>query len=215
MKWESIEKRKLTWSELWGMEVNRLSFIIRATSCLHQQIYTSGLEKTLHAICAKLLQDSSISWVSYKTSLKHGRYTWQHNQVLQHLAAELESKRVSINIKSINSISRTFIRAGEKPKPKHTSPDFGQLNEARDWEMQVDLERRFIFPPENVTTILRPELVFWSNSCQHIYIIKLTVPWEDAVDKTYKNKRLRNTNLAVEAEGRGWTVKLRWDAGAM
>ncbi|KAL7400082.1 hypothetical protein ABVT39_006308 [Epinephelus coioides] len=30
MKWEGVEKRKLTWSELWGMESNRLSFIVRA-----------------------------------------------------------------------------------------------------------------------------------------------------------------------------------------
>ncbi|KAL1250718.1 hypothetical protein QQF64_018514 [Cirrhinus molitorella] len=31
MRWEGVERKKLTWSELWDMESNRLSFIIRAT----------------------------------------------------------------------------------------------------------------------------------------------------------------------------------------
>lgn len=31
MRWEGVERNKLNWSELWGMESNRLSFIIRAT----------------------------------------------------------------------------------------------------------------------------------------------------------------------------------------
>lgn len=43
----------------------------------------------------------------------------------------------------------------------------------------------------------------WSNVCQHGYIIELAVPWEDAVNEAYERKKLRHSNLAAEAEGRG------------
>ncbi|KAL7834872.1 hypothetical protein SRHO_G00291190 [Serrasalmus rhombeus] len=54
--------------------------------------------------------------------------------------------------------------------------------------------------------LLRPDLVLWSNSCRRVYIIELTVPWEEAIDEAYERKRLRYSNLAAQAEERGWTM---------
>lgn len=61
---------------------------------------------------------------------------------------------------------------------------------ARDWKMKVGLDQKLTFPSEIATTTLRPDLVLWSNSCQLAYIIKLTVPWEDAVEEAYERKKL-------------------------
>lgn len=83
------------------------------------------------------------------------------------------------------------------------------LSAARDWEMRVDLGQKLTFPSEIATTNLRPDLVLWSNSCWRVFIIELTVHWEDTVDEAYELKRLRYANLAVEAEERGWNVKVR------
>lgn len=58
-------------------------------------------------------------------------------------------------------------------------------------------------------TNLRPDLVLWSNSCRRVFIVELTVPWEEAIDEAYERKKLRYSHLAAEAEGRGWTVKVR------
>ncbi|KAJ8333436.1 hypothetical protein SKAU_G00414440 [Synaphobranchus kaupii] len=58
-------------------------------------------------------------------------------------------------------------------------------------------------------TNLRPDLVLWSNTWRRVFIVELTVPWEDAIDEAYERKKLRYANLAAEAEERGWDVKLR------
>ena len=86
--------------------------------------------------------------------------------------------------------------------------DLGPLNAARDWQMQADLDRRLIFPPEIATTTLRPDLVLWSNTRKLVYIIELTVPWEDNVEEAYERKKLRYSNLAAEAEDRGWKARV-------
>lgn len=56
---------------------------------------------------------------------------------LKHLTAELESKRVLINTKPLNSLTASteppsFTLTGEKPKAKQTAHNFGPLKGARD-----------------------------------------------------------------------------------
>ncbi|KAG7503419.1 hypothetical protein JOB18_038234 [Solea senegalensis] len=70
--------------------------------------------------------------------------------------------------------------------------------------MQVDLGQRQNFPPEIAATNLRPDLVLWSKASRRVFIVELTVPWEEAVDKAFERKKLRYANLSAEAEDRGW-----------
>ena len=51
--------------------------------------------------------------------------------------------------------------------------------------------------------------MLWSNTQKLVYIIELTVPWEDAVEEAYERKKLRYTNLAAEAEDNGWEARVR------
>ncbi|KAJ8369781.1 hypothetical protein SKAU_G00098090 [Synaphobranchus kaupii] len=76
------------------------------------------------------------------------------------------------------------------------------LDTAQDWKMQVDLEQKLTFPPEIITTNLRPDLILWSTSQESLYILELTVPWEAAVGE-YKCKRLKYSDIAAEAVQRG------------
>lgn len=41
-----------------------------------------------------------------------------------------------------------------------------------------------------------------------MYIIELTVPWENSAAEAYERKRLRYTDLDAEAQQRGWKVKV-------
>ncbi|KAJ7991222.1 hypothetical protein DPEC_G00295080 [Dallia pectoralis] len=41
-----------------------------------------------------------------------------------------------------------------------------------------------------------------------VYIIELTVPWEAAVEEAFKRKSLKYTELAADAEQRGWKAKV-------
>ncbi|KAL7393910.1 hypothetical protein ABVT39_017600 [Epinephelus coioides] len=93
MKWEGTEKRKFTWSELWGMESNRLSFIVQAT----YDVLPSPISKDPSCPLCTTPATLKHILVGCRTSLTQGRYTWRHNQVLRCLADKLECKRVFIN----------------------------------------------------------------------------------------------------------------------
>ncbi|KAJ8391909.1 hypothetical protein AAFF_G00083800 [Aldrovandia affinis] len=152
-----------------------------------------------------------------KTSLSQGRYTWRHNQVLRQLAITLEGRRTTNNAlpppMPRHSKTTPFVRAGQPPAKPSARVEATLLDTARDWRMQVDLEQRLIFPPEIITTNLRPDLVLWSTSQKLLFIVELTVPWEAAVGEAYERKRLkysrhssrsRTTRLACPgAPGRG------------
>ena len=216
MRWEGLEKRKLGWRDLGEMEASNISFIIRATNDvlpspknLHQWY---GEDPT----CALCPTPASLKHIltGCKTSLTQGRYTWRHNQVLKSLAAVLESKRNTINslpMRATTSITApsTFVREGQK-KPNHPplKPELGQLTTARDWKMLVDIGQQLIFPAEIAATTLRPDLVLWSPSLKCVYIAELTVSWENAVEEAYERKKLRYTELAAEAQQRGWEAKV-------
>ncbi len=165
-----------------------------------QPTYISGLERIQPV--SSVLGTLKHILVGCKTSLTQGRYTWRHNQVLKGLAVTLESKRVTVNAMPLEAQTTfhqltSFIREGEKRSTNRSSPDLCPLNAAQDWEMRVDLSQRLTFPPENAAINLRPDLVLWSKSCRHVFIVELTVPWEEAIDEAshlYLYSAFNNTN---------------------
>lgn len=215
-RWDSVERRKISWKDMWAMEARQLSFIIRATYDvlptpvnLHQW-YGEDPGCALCSTPATLRHVLS----GCKTSLAQGRYTWRHNQVLKILASTLEDKRAATNSlpspASNHQQATTFVREGAKVTRSGLTPsERGQLRLARDWKMLADIGRQLVFPPEIATTTLRPDLVLWSPSLKKVFIIELTVPWEDAVDEAYERKHLRYAELAAEAQQRGWNAEVR------
>ncbi len=150
--------------------------------------------------------------VGCKTSLSQGRYTWRHNQVLRCLASAIEQKRTATNAAPLNThpeASTAFIREGERQPTRAALTISSLIGTARDWQLLVDLDKSLVFPPNIAVSSLRPDLVLWSNSCRRVYIIELTVPWEEAIDEAYERKRLRYSDLAAQAEERGWTALVR------
>lgn len=110
----SVEKRKFSWSEIWGMESNRLSFIIRATydaliSPINLQLWFGKTHPVVGRMGTGCPLDAP--WRGYRmhilvgcrTSLTQGRYTWRHNQVLRCLAKKVECKRKSINAQPLRT----------------------------------------------------------------------------------------------------------------
>lgn len=148
-----------------------------------------------------------------KTSLTQGLYTWRHNQVLRCLAAVLESQRMSVNTLTPSSSrgpATVFVREGEsRVRPGTSRPVAARLGGARDWKMVADLGQSLCFPAETASTTLRPDLVLWSASLHLVYIIKLMVPWEAAVEEAYERKKVRYAELAADARQNGWDAKIR------
>ena len=69
----------------------------------------------------------------------------------------------------------------EREKVNKTIRRQGSLEDACDWEMQVDLGGKLVVPQEIASTNLRPDIVLWSRSRMRVYFIDLTVPWEELV----------------------------------
>ena len=82
--------------------------------------------------------------------------------------------------------------------------------------MQVDLDQKLVFPPEIITTNLRLGLVLWSTMQKSLFIVELTVRREAAVSEAYERKHLKYSDIAAEAEQRGWRAQVLpvefWDA---
>ena len=212
--WENLEHRKLTWKDLWEMEGSQISFIIRAT---YDVLPTpKNLNQWLgeDPSCALCQTPATLNHIltGCKTSLSQGRYTWRHNQVLRQLAITLEERRTTNNalppLMPGHPNTTVFIRAGQLPTKPSARVEVSLLDSARDWRMQVDLDQKLLFPPEILTTSLRPDLVMWSSSRKVVLIIELTVPWEAAVGEAYERKQLKYADIAAEAEQRGWRARV-------
>ncbi len=99
------------------------------------------------------------------TSLTKGCYTWRHNQVLRELASILEQKQTTTNnhpqilARQVNFTK--FVPAGQHQVHRTTPKDASILQSAWDWKLQVDLDKKLMFPPEIMATTLRPDMVLW------------------------------------------------------
>ncbi len=131
------------------------------------------------------------------TSLTQGRYTWRDNQVLRELASILEQKR-SIT----NNLTQTlagpvnftnFVPAGQHQEHRTTPKDASILQSARDWKLEVDIDKKLVFPPEIVATTLQPDMVLWSPTTNLAYVVELTVPWEEGVEEANERKNYIST----------------------
>lgn len=81
-----------------------------------------------------------------------GRYTWRHNQVLRELASTLEKRRTTINALPLTSVKKvhvtSFVPAGQPQDHHPTSKDASILQSAHDWRLEMDLDKKLVFPPE-------------------------------------------------------------------
>ena len=130
-----------------------------------------------------------------------------------HSASTLEQKQTATNSSppaAPNIPQVKFGREGEKVARSSPTPmKHNQLRVACDWKMLVDVGWQLAFRSEIATTTLRPDMVLWSPSLKKVFIIELTVPWEDSVDEAYEQKRLHYAELAAEAQHRGWNADVR------
>lgn len=101
-----------------------------------------------------------------------------------------------------------FVRAGQRPEKPATRVEGTLLDTARDWEMQVDLDQQLKFPPEILTTNLRPDLILGSTVQKSLFITELTVPRKAAVGEAYERKKLKYIEKATEAQQRGWRTQM-------
>ena len=140
---------------------------------------------------------------SCPTALSQGRYRWRHVRVLGELAHLLEKERKRDrpqNKKGYQLID--FVREGER---KHATPQKTSiLDEARNWEMRVDLKEQLKFTEEVAHTTLRPDIVIWSRTPKRVILVELTVPWEERTEEAFELKKAKYQELADVCKEGGW-----------
>ena len=117
LNWEGVEKKKLSWKELWSMEERSIRFLIGAT---YDELPTSQNLKLWVNGDPLCLLYSGIATLKHilsvcKVSLSQGRYTWRHNQVLRSLAAGIEDKRRQVKLggSKVKRVAIQFVQKGE------------------------------------------------------------------------------------------------------
>ena len=74
----------------------------------------------------------------------------------------------------------------------------------KDWKIEVDLDKKLIFPTVITSTQQRPDVVLWSPSNKAVIIIELTVPWETRVQEAHERKRAKYEQLQADCVQEGW-----------
>jgi len=151
--------RKMTWGDIWKNEPLRLSFRIRSVYDLlptPANLCRWGL--TDDPKCSLCDRPGTLEHVlsTCSTSLTQGRYRWRHDTVLRELADWLENERK----KERGSNPKhhiTFVKPGET-MTRATPQKASIFDGATGWNMEVDLQRRLVFP-DIVQTTLRPDIV--------------------------------------------------------
>ena len=215
MQWDKALDRPLSWKELWGTDQGKLSFLLRAVADLlptPNNLKIWGKEENPSCFqCGKALCSLNHILTGCPKALGEGRYRWRHDKVLTEVAKWTEHQRTKANKHQAPPPEVVqFQKQGDKvPKARTAAKDPPSiLHRASDWELQVDLKRKLIFPEEVAVTSLRPDMVLLSRSTKTILVVELTVPWEDRLAISHQLKKAKYQDLIDEAHLKGWYAAL-------
>ena len=55
--------------------------------------------------------------------------------------------------------------------------------------MTVDLERQLKIPPHITQSRSRPDIILVSEATKQLFLLELTVPWEERIEEAQERKR--------------------------
>ena len=200
--WEGVLERKITWQDFWKMDAMRIGFLLKSVyDCLPTKRNLKVWNYSEDNRCSRCQALETVEHVlcACKVSLGEGRYMWRHNKVLEMIYSVVKEAEFKLNeFQSIQFISDKGIKYG----------DTVIKNKIEDkWDVLVDLERRLVFPSEIVVTNLRPDMVLIERSKKKVWIMELTVPWEDRMMESNVRKSSKYEDLRQECEDAGWSAR--------
>jgi hypothetical protein len=209
-RWESVQSKKITWTELWNVAPQRIKFLVQAVYDVlptPTNLMTWGkIENSNCSLCGK---PGNLEHIlsSCSKALADGRYRWRHDTVLREIAAVIDNAMKSTRgSKNKKAKFISFVKAGEKIVKEHHQL-VGLLHKASDWNMIVDLEKQLQIPQDIVETRLRPDIVLLSRSTKQLVFIELTVPWEERAEEAHERKRLKYDELVEQCRAKGWSTR--------
>ena len=77
------------------------------------------------------------------------------------------------------------------------------LNGASDWKVSADLKTSLQFPVHIIQTEKRLDIVALSDSKKSVFLIELTVPWEENREEAHERKKNRYETLRADCVEKG------------
>ena len=77
------------------------------------------------------------------------------------------------------------------------------LEGSTDWHVATVLKHNFIFPTEIALTTKRPDIVLWSVKAKKVFVIELTVPYEENFNWTHQRKLEKYEDLREQCVRNG------------
>ena len=82
------------------------------------------------------------------------------------------------------------------------------LEVCMDWHIATDLKHDLIFPTEIALTTKRPDIVIWSVKAKKVFVIELTVPYEENFDWAHQRKSEKYEDLREQCVRNGWITNV-------
>ena len=83
---------------------------------------------------------------------------------------------------------------------------FSMLESGSDWRTVSDLRSQLVFPTDIALTSQRPDLIVWSVAQRKVFLIELTVPFEENFDWAHQRKLEKYEDLREQCIRNGWTT---------
>ena len=210
-RWE-VPVKQLSHRDILETSTTSLKFLVKSVYDLLPTPANKNVWFGLDEKCLLCGNESNLNHVlaSCNVALSQGRYRWRHDQVLKEIA-KLTEERVTnshlIPLAQQKSIS--FVKEGTKPKSsKSKTVSVSYFDGAKDWNLQIDLNKHVKIPKEILETNLRPDLVVTSEKKKMLGMMELTVPYEDRIEVSKEIKRAKYQEIVDAGESKGWKVTL-------
>ena len=210
-RWE-VPAKQLSHREVLETSTTSLKFLVKSVYDLlptpaNKNVWFGSEEKCL--LCGG---ESNLNHVlaSCKVALSQGRYRWRHDQVLKEIARLTEEKVTHSERQPQTQQKRIcFVKEGNKTKAAQSKASpVSFFDGAKDWNLQVDLNKHVKIPKDILQTSLRPDLVVTSEKRKILGMMELTVPYEDRIEVSRELKKSKYQEIVSAGESKGWKVTL-------
>ena len=214
-RWDEVVARRLSWSDVWKIDQARIGFLISSVyDVLPSPSNLARWHLADHPVCQLCQSRGTLRHIlsACPSALGQGRYTWRHNKVLEVLVGCVIEAIRKARPTSAKSYTTRFVRAGQPPNDvkKTQTNKSSMLDGSNSWKINADLKgMECRFPVTVATSNRRPDIVVWSEDTRNVFLIELTVPWEEAMDEAHERKLERYALLQEECVSNGWRCQVR------
>ena len=194
------------------MEPRKLSFLIKAVyDVLPTPVNLHAWGLTTSCQCRTYEKTASLKHIVTGCEYTLRSYTWRHNEVLEIFAEvskiSCETANKALNI--INNRAIQFVKEGNISKIACKNMYKPSLLEGcTDWQVATDLKHNFIFPTEITLMTKRPDIVIWFVKAKKVFVIELTVPFEENFNWAHQCKLEKYEDLQEQCVRNGWITNI-------